>query len=203
MPEDLAKARYWFRVGVLAVVALDPARREPILRLALDGEVPDLLAQQLTRLRLIERGGPASAFDLAMRMRTGDGVPHNEEAAEHLMSKLAAEEYPPAHYQLGLWLLAKAETGRDRRWAFRQIEMAARRRYLPAILDLAHRMLEGRDLLKNDYWTYVAFFKARALGADVDAELALLEERLDHFEIGAAREQARESDLFPTIRFRD
>jgi len=201
--KDMAKARHWFRAGVLAVVAIDPARRGPILRLALDGEVPDLLAQQLTWLSLIEQGGPASAFDLAMCMRTGDGVPRNEEAAEHLMGRLAAEEYPPALYRLGLWLLANAETDEDRRWALRQIEMAAHRRYLPAILDLAHHMLEGRDVVNNDYWTYVVFLKARALGADVDAELALLEKRLDHFEIGAAREQARESDLFPTIRFRD
>jgi TPR repeat protein len=201
--KDMAKARHWFRAGVLAVVALDPTRREPILRLALDGEMPDLLAQQLTWLALIERGGPASAFDLAMRMRTGDGVPRDETAAEHLMGKLAAEEYPPALYQHGLWLLAKASNEDERRWAFRQIERAAHHRHLPAILDLARRMLEGRDLVKNDYWTYVAFLKAHAMGAEVEAELALLEERLDYFEIGAAREQARESDLFPTIRFRD
>lgn len=119
--KDMAKARHWFRAGVLAVVALDPARRGPILRLALDGEMPGLLAQQLTWLRLIERGGPASAFDLAMRLRTGDGVPENEVAAEHLMGKLAAEEYPPALYRHGLWLLAKAETDGDRHRAFRQI----------------------------------------------------------------------------------
>ncbi|MGH6912721.1 MAG: tetratricopeptide repeat protein, partial [Geminicoccales bacterium] len=203
VPKDIAKARQWFRAGVLAVVALEPEVRARALRMALaDGAVPRLLDQQLTWLGLVEGGGPASQFDLALRMRAGDGVPKNEEAAEHLMGKLAAEEYPPAWYELGRWRLARASDENETWEAFRHILMAASLGHLPAMLDLARRMLEGRDLEQNEYWTYVAFLEAAELGANVESELALLEERLDYVEIQAALEEAAESDHFPVFKLK-
>ncbi|MGH6914371.1 MAG: hypothetical protein ACREH3_11775, partial [Geminicoccales bacterium] len=203
VPKDIAAARRWFRAAVLSVAALDPGKRERLLRLALTGaDMPKLLEQQMAWLRLIEWGGPESVLDLAKRMRSGDGVPQNEEAAEHLMGGLAADDFPPALYELGRWLLERAGDGEDRRRAFRRILRAAWDRYLPAMLDLAHRMLEGRGVERDNYRAYIAFLEARDMGADVDDELALLEARLGYFEIRAAREPARRSDRFPAVVFR-
>lgn len=66
-------------------------------------------------LGLIEAGGPASRFELGLRMRVGGGVPRNAAPAERLMGHLAVDLVPPALHQFGLWLLAKAETDEDRR----------------------------------------------------------------------------------------
>jgi TPR repeat protein len=195
-------ARHWFRTAVLDFMFIAPEERRSLIRMALDGgAVPRLLDQQLTWFSLIEASGPAIQLDLALRLHAGDGIARNEVAAERLMLKLDAKGYAPGSYHLGLWRLAKARDRRQREDALHDIRMAADRGHLPAMLDLAHRMLEGRDFEPSDFGTYVLFLMIADRGASVAEELALLEERLDFVEIDVAEDWARRNSFpFPKIR---
>jgi len=200
---DADEARYWFKKYVLFNIVVDQKKRREWAIHALGGrKVPPLLDEELQWVEDVLAADPREQVKIAIKLRDGDGLPLDREAASTLLKKAGSKENPAAYYELGRGLLARDyKLGRsfrhqEVRWALSKLSQAARVRHAPAekMLGLIYADPEGYRHLPE--WGYVLLLRAKEDGAEgVDAALARLEATLSERDKEYRRKQAGEKGL--------
>jgi hypothetical protein len=180
---DPDEARYWFKKYVLTVMwKSKEGRLEGISSILHDRKIPASLEEELRWIETVLAAGPREQVKIAIRLRDGDGLPLDREAAYALLRKAIAEGIPEAKYELGRGFLARDYVyGRsfrhqEVRLALSYLSQAARVRYAPAekALGLIYADPDGHEYLP--FWGYVLLLRAKQDGAEgVDAALIRLE----------------------------
>ena len=102
--KDLAAARYWFKASALTLVRFfkDPGQRPrdakdfmPTDRYR-SRELPPELVAEIEWLAEIEGGDPQVLYETALRVRDGDGLPRDREAAEFWLRRAGRRGAAPA-----------------------------------------------------------------------------------------------------------
>ena len=203
--KDLEAAQHWFKAAALSMVASSYERGER-LRWAsghmprgffLQRDLPPELIDEIEWLAEIEDGDPRILHETALRVRDGDGLPRDSEAAERWLVKAGRRGVPEAFYDLGLTFLNTPIYSRDEEFGIRYLGAAGRDGYLPAQVELGRRYAAGDQVQQRDHAAYVWLLIADENGGDVAALLEQVGKRLSGEEREAARAEAEKGANFP------
>ena len=204
-PKDLAVARFWFKAAALTLVRFyrDPDERS---RTAKDfmptdpfrsRELPPELIAEIDWLAGIEEGDPRVLHETALRVRDGDGLPRDREAAEFWLRRAGRRGVAEAYYDLGLSRLNDPIRGRDEEFGIVALAAAGRDGFVPAQVEIGRRYAEGNQVRRWDHAAYVWLLMAEENGAEVSALLEKVGQRLSEQGRQAARDAADKGTYYP------
>ncbi len=197
-PPDPDKARYWFRGAAISLVAIPRRERLIFMQLRMiDRTIPIELKREMDWVNALEDGGVEELFELALRVRDGDGFPPNVRAAVAWLFEAAAKGFAEARYEIARMSLGGEYDDGALGLGMAHLFIAAEAGYVPAQIDLASRFEEGRETRQSDFAAYVWLLKAQASGADVDEAISRIGTRLEPWEREWAEEKARDPDGGP------
>ena len=200
-------ARHWFRKSALAVIAVPPELRLSFMRALLgDLEVPPEFEEELDWLFEIEQGDAEAQYELALKVRDGNGLPQVIEAAKKWLRQAGDKGFPKAHHELGLMLLNDIYGPRNPGSGFFNLGLAAEAGYGPSQKVIALHYAAGRYLRQADLNAYIWLLIAEESGEDVAKELAEVAARLSDVEREVAMQHAAEGPAggpFPAATSRD
>ena len=115
-PGDREAARFWFRKTVMSIHSFPRESRLLFIRAMLsERDVPQAVLDEFEWANGLEDGVPRALYEAALRVRDGDGLPQDEDAAIRLLRLAGDRGVPEARYEAGLMLLDAAE---DHRWSW-------------------------------------------------------------------------------------
>ncbi len=188
-----AKARELYKLGVLGHVYIDNALRKKFAEKIIgERPFPSALSEEIAWLDRVEKSAPLDTLAVAVKLRDGEGLPKHRKGAIALMSKLATKDVREAWYEFGMTLREDPDPEK-RSEGLNNIMMAAMEGYRPAQEAYGRYRLEKFNA-GHDAWdaiqAYGMLYKAGREGADVDAELESIWQRLSEGDREQARYQA-------------
>jgi TPR repeat protein len=110
VPADTAWARHLFKLVALDLAMLSPYMRRPHpLLVLLHREIPDELEGALQWVRNLEESPPERLFQVAPRLKDGEGMPRHPGLARRRLERASGKGLLEADHTLALWRLAAPE----------------------------------------------------------------------------------------------
>lgn len=188
--EDKDEARYWIKMYVLENLRNSADKNTNNLRRIMSFRgVPDAFHKEVAWGESLMQASPSVKYEMAQKLRKGDGVPMHSGAAVTLLEDAIKEGLIEAKYELGRGLIARdypgSHLGREYTLAQATILLteASRKRLAPAERELGIYLLRHGKEATDKGKAYVLFLLAKEDGAkNVDEYIAELETSLSEGE---------------------
>ncbi len=198
---DMEEARYWFKRFALNTIYMDldqNKRLEHAQEVLGKREMPKELKEELAWIGKVVAADAREKYRIALKLRDGDGLPMDRDAAYSLLLKASTKGLPEAYYEIGRGLLAReyiqVASHRDHTMsmALSYIRWAARDRYVPAEKFLGLYYADGSDMEPEYFWSYILLLRAREGGAEgIEETLSRVENELSEKKKKLARRRAK------------
>lgn len=172
---DPVEAERWFRKAAAATVGMPRDLRQNLTSAMYGGSaVPPGLVEAFAWIESVEKADARAQYDLARRLRTGDGIFREPGAAMALFTMAAGAGLPEAQYEYAFAFFEGRYHILQPLLGYIWLHKSARADHVPAQVEMARRYAEGDGMDRSPTRAYFWYRRAQGNGADVSDAIGRL-----------------------------